>query len=51
MTSTIGVMALFGLTWIFGTFTVREASTAFQLDPVMVMMAMSDNTNPRHVKN
>ena len=30
MTSIIGVMALFGLTWIFGAFTVREASTAFQ---------------------
>ena len=30
MTSIVGVMALFGLTWIFGALTVREASTAFQ---------------------
>ena len=30
MISMMGVMALFGLTWVFGAFTVREASTAFQ---------------------
>ena len=30
MISTMGVMALFGLTWVFGALTVREASTAFQ---------------------
>ena len=28
--STMGVMALFGLTWTFGILTVREISTAFQ---------------------
>ena len=30
MISTMGVMALFGLTWVFGALTVHEASTAFQ---------------------
>ena len=30
MISTMGVIALFGLTWVFGALTVREASTAFQ---------------------
>ena len=30
MISTMGVMSLFGLTWVFGALTVREASTAFQ---------------------
>ena len=30
MISITGVMALFGLTWVFGALTVREASTAFQ---------------------
>ena len=30
MISIMGVMALFGLTWVFGALTVREASTAFQ---------------------
>ena len=30
MISTMGVMALFGLTWVFGALTVREASTVFQ---------------------
>ena len=28
--SIFGVMVLFGLTWIFGAFTISEASTAFQ---------------------
>ena len=27
----MGVMTLFGLTWVFGALTVREASTAFQI--------------------
>ena len=30
MISTMGVMALFGLTWVFGALTVHNASTAFQ---------------------
>ena len=30
MISIMGVMALFGLMWIFGALTIREASTAFQ---------------------
>ena len=30
MISIMGVMALFGLMWVFGALTVREASTAFQ---------------------
>ena len=30
MISIMGVIALFGLTWVFGALTVREASTAFQ---------------------
>ena len=30
MISMMVVMALFGLTWVFGALTVREASTAFQ---------------------
>ena len=30
MVSIMGVMSLFGLTWVFGALTVREASTAFQ---------------------
>ena len=30
MISLIGVMALFGLMWVFGALTIREASTAFQ---------------------
>ena len=30
MITTMGLMALFGLTWIFAAFTVREASIAFQ---------------------
>ena len=30
MISMMGVMALFGLTWVFGALTVHEASTAFQ---------------------
>ena len=30
MISIMGVMSLFGLTWVFGALTVREASTAFQ---------------------
>ena len=30
MISIMGVMSLFGLTWVFGALTIREASTAFQ---------------------
>ena len=31
MISIMGLMALFGLTWVFAAFTVSDASTAFQL--------------------
>ena len=30
MISIVGIMVMFGLTWLFGALTVREASTAFQ---------------------
>ena len=30
MISIVGLMVIFGLTWLFGALTVREASTAFQ---------------------
>jgi len=30
MISIMGIMVMFGLTWLFGALTVREASTAFQ---------------------